>query len=87
MATDAELNAMYERNKLELFALLQAQVNGANGFTGVDLLTVKRNQLAELLELLRKQKRELDYHAGEKIEPETHSVSAVLLATMGGGAG
>ena len=57
-----------------------------SNLTGKELLDRRRKGHEELIDILRQQKRALDYHAGEKIEPETHHAAAVLLPALGGGA-
>lgn len=42
------------------------------------LLTLRLAQNAELKEILRRQERHLRFMNGEKIEPETHFVEAVI---------
>ena len=50
------------------------------------LLSANRQRNADLMELLRNQKRVLDLMAGLPIEPEVHQASAILHAIGGVGA-
>lgn len=88
-AKKEELNKIYHAHSLELFALANRYSNRIvnEGIEdGDELLLLKRAQLQEMLELLRNQKRTLDYHAGEPIEPKVQHTSIVLKgeADMGG---
>ncbi len=80
-----ELEAVYQRNTLEWFGLRQKFDRDVQYKDGKELLDWKRQEIKELMELLTRQKRELDYFAGEKIEPMVHFAEAVLVGKFGGG--
>lgn len=68
----------------ELQDVLTAYNNRANGLTEkAPLLALRLEQNEVLTETLRRQRRHLRFMNGEKIEPETHSVEAVLTAFGG----
>jgi hypothetical protein len=70
------LNEIYQRNNLEVFALLRRFGDDEKNKEGKELLDWKRQLYSELIELVRRQKRELDFQAGEKIAPETQFSAA-----------
>ncbi len=80
-----ELEAIYQRNTLEWFALRQKFDQDVKYKQGRELLDWKRQECKELMELLHLHKRELDFRAGDKVEPMTHFAEAVLHGTFGGG--
>lgn len=56
----------------------------ANGQTDKStLLALRLEQIATLREILRKQERHIRFMNGEKIEPETHYVEAVVYGSGG----
>ncbi len=56
----------------------------ANGKTDkATLIALRIEQIADLREILRKQERHLRFMNGEKIEPETHIVEAVITGIGG----
>lgn len=79
-----ELEAIYQRNTLEWFALRQKFDQDVKYKSGKELLDWKRQEIKELIELLKAHKRDLDYRAGEH-KPETLFAEAVLHGTFGGG--
>jgi len=50
------------------------------------LFAANRARNDELTELLRRQKRALDFMEGKPIEPELHFAEAVIVGRIGGGA-
>ena len=80
-----ELEAIYQRNTLEWFALRQKFDQDVKYKQGRELLDWKRQEIDELLELLRQHKRDLDMRVG-KHKPETQFASAVVIGVVGGGA-
>jgi hypothetical protein len=57
----------------------------ANGITEkVALYELRLKQNAELVEILRQQKRGMDWYLGRPIEPETHVAEAVMVAVGSG---
>ena len=79
-----ELDAIYQRNSLEWFALLRKFKDDEKYKEGRELLDWKRQEIDELIELLNKHKRELNWRAGEKLDPVMHFGSAVLEGKLGG---
>ncbi len=78
-----QLNGVYERNSLELFALIRAFGDLAQNKNGRELLDLKRHENKALIELLDKHRRELDWRAGEQIEPMMHFAEASLAGKAG----
>jgi hypothetical protein len=60
-----QLDEIYQRNSLEWFALIRKFSDEAKLKEGKELLDWKRQEIAELLELLKAHKRDLDYRAGD----------------------
>jgi hypothetical protein len=80
------LYQLYQRNSLELFALIRKYADQKERIASSDgRLELERAQLEELITLLKNQKRELDFHAGEKVEPVQHTAEVVLLGASGMG--
>ncbi len=80
-----ELEAIYQRNTLEWFALRQKFDRDVQYKSGHELFEWKRQEIKELLELLHQHKRDLDMRVGEH-KPETQFASAVVFGVVGGGA-
>ncbi len=78
-----QLNGVYERNSLELFALVREFGDMTQGKTGDELLHWKRREYKAIIELLEKHRRELDWRAGEKLEPMVHFAEASLAGRAG----
>lgn len=74
-----ELEAIYQRNALELFAL----ANETRAFASAeDKLTFMREQWGRIEDLVHQQKRALDYQAGEH-KPETLHTAVQLEGRFG----
>ena len=67
----------------EIKCLLNEYTEKAGSASDDEILAVRREQNAKLLELLQNQKRVMDFFAGEKIEPQTHFGEGVLIGTFG----
>ena len=80
-----ELEAIYQRNSLEWFGLMRKFDDDVKYKEGRELLDWKRQQIRELMNLLKDHLRDLDYRAGEH-KPETLFAATDLRGTFGGSA-
>ncbi len=80
-----ELEAIYQRNTLEWFALRQKFDQDVKYKQGRELFEWKRQELRELLELLENHKRDLDSRVGEHT-PKVQFAEADFKGLLGGGA-
>jgi hypothetical protein len=78
-----KLNEIYQRNSMELFALIRRFGDDDKYKDGMELVEWKRQMYVELIELLQNHIRDLDAQFG-KHEPKTLYAEAVLIGTMGG---
>jgi hypothetical protein len=93
--SEAELNALCEQNKLELFAIYQKhealwnemwrvhKEEGGPEPTLHDKYQLKLGECDLLVHQIQQQKRLLRFRNGEKIEPVAHEASVVLLPAFG----
>jgi hypothetical protein len=84
---EAEMNALYERNKLDIFAVYQKYEQAFNGCDAEKKLELKLGECDELIDLLQQQKRVIQFKAGKPVEPEVHFAKAVVVGIVGGGTG
>ncbi len=63
----------------EFFAIMLKYGGLVSGKTDEEVFELQRQENKELAECCAKHKRELDYVAGEKVEPVTHFAEAVLV--------
>jgi peptidyl-tRNA hydrolase len=92
---EAELNALCEHNKLEIFAIYQKHEQiwnemvrkwmeeGAPEPTLRDKYNLKLGECDLLIEQIKQQKRLLRWRNGEKIEPVAHEASVVCVGEAG----
>ncbi len=78
-----QCSAIYERNSLELFAMMNGFSRVAENKTGQELLDHKRQECEWLINLLQRHRRDLGWRAGEKIEPMVHFAEASLAGKAG----
>lgn len=85
MLNNQDLRHLCEVFSSDFWAAANQISNECAALNGADLLERRRRGHAELMEILRQQKRALDFHAGVPVEPEAHEAGAVLLPMFGGG--
>lgn len=78
-----ELEAIYQRNTLEWFALRAKFDQDVKYKSGKELLDWKREEIKQLIDLLKAHKRDLDYRAGEH-KPETQFAEVDMRGEFGG---
>ena len=87
MIEDMRHLEVFHAHMQELQACIEKCNAASSGVTNKEeLLAMRLKHIAEIVEVLRQQKRALDFMAGNKVEPEAHFAEAVLVGTMGGGA-
>lgn len=94
---EAKLNAIYERNKMELFEIYQAydaewkerwrkhKEEGGPLPTIEDRYILALGQCDHLIEQIKQQKRLIEFTATGKTEPQTHFAQAVVVGVLGAG--
>ena len=87
MIEDMRHLEIFHAHAQELLACIVEWNEKVNGVTDkAELCKIRLAQIAAMREVLHKQKRSIDFMAGNPIEPEVHFAEAVLVGTMGGGA-
>lgn len=76
-----QLNEIYQHNVMAVFAVINKYKQTDK--EGKELLDWKRQECVALLDAINAIKRDLDWRAGEKIEPVAHSGEAVLQMVGG----
>jgi hypothetical protein len=94
---EADLNALYERNKLEVFALYQKyeaewkerwrkyQEEGGIIPTVKDRYELALGECDELIDMIRDHRRLIEYTATGKVEPTVHFAKGVVRGIVGAG--
>lgn len=82
---DARHLEVVEGHSRELMDLITQFNARASGVTDKEeLLAIRLEQNAAMVELLRGHRRALQFMAGLPVEPQVHTAEAVLVGVMGG---
>ena len=92
---ETDLNAIYERNKLEIFGIYQKydqawkemlrnhREEGGPEPTVADKYKLKLGECDELIEQIRQHKRLLEFTVNGTVTPQAHEASIVLTPVSG----
>lgn len=88
MIEDMQHLAIIDSMANEIYRQLNWYNEQANGLVEKKaLLELRLKQNIELTEILRQQRRALNYHLGNPIEPEIHYAEGVLIGVGAGASG
>jgi len=82
---DVRLRQLADAHTHEIERVIRDFNERSNGKTGKEVMELHLERYVHLANLLNQQKRVLDSHLGNPVEPEMQFGEAVLLPTFGGG--
>lgn len=76
---------IFDHHTMEIEYIIREYQEKMQEIEDVELLKLRREMNARLIDVLTQQKRALDFMAGDPVEPRVHFGESILLPAFGGG--